>query len=98
MIIQRSHTVLYDVKLHYTVFYFFQDVYLKDNELIIDFILPWTNHIYIEYTSSCQWPIIVSPSASTHFAINIKGISWQVSHHLDFGFFLRCSPSTFVLI
>lgn len=56
-------------------FTFAKDISARDNELIINFVLPWTNHIYIEYTLSCQWPVVASPSISTHYVNNIKGKS-----------------------
>ncbi|KAK7582227.1 hypothetical protein V9T40_013672 [Parthenolecanium corni] len=49
-----------------------KDISARDNELIITFVLPWTNHIYIEYTLSCQWPVVASSSISTHYKNNIK--------------------------
>jgi hypothetical protein len=38
----------------------FQNINIRDNHVEVGLVLPWKNHIYIEYTVSCQWP----PSSS----------------------------------
>jgi hypothetical protein len=34
----------------------FQNISVRENHVEVGLVLPWKNHIYIEYTVSCQWP------------------------------------------
>ncbi|XP_039299468.1 KICSTOR complex protein SZT2-like [Nilaparvata lugens] len=49
--------------------YFVKSVYLKDEAVDLCLVLPWSNHIYIEYYVSSDWP----PTESVRYAISIKG-------------------------
>ncbi|XP_039299467.1 uncharacterized protein LOC120355200 [Nilaparvata lugens] len=48
--------------------YFVKSVYLKDEAVDLCLVLPWSNHIYIEYYVSSDWP----PTESVRYAISIK--------------------------
>ncbi|KDR22159.1 hypothetical protein L798_02722 [Zootermopsis nevadensis] len=40
--------------------YTIKNINIRENHVEVSLVLPWKNHIYIEYTVSCQWP----PSSS----------------------------------
>ncbi|RZF32789.1 hypothetical protein LSTR_LSTR011435 [Laodelphax striatellus] len=48
--------------------YFVKSVYVKDDTVDLCLVLPWSNHIYIEYYVSSDWP----SSESVRYAISIK--------------------------
>jgi len=51
-----------------------QNINIRDNHVEVGLVLPWKNHIYIDYTVSCQWP----PSPSDHpgsSPVSVSGVS-----------------------
>ena len=51
-----------------------QNINIRDNHVEVGLVLPWKNHIYIDYTVSCQWP----PSPSDHPSsspVSVSGVS-----------------------
>jgi hypothetical protein len=34
----------------------FQNINIRENHVEVGLVLPWKNHIYIDYTVSNQWP------------------------------------------
>jgi hypothetical protein len=49
----------------------FQNINIRENHLEVGLILPWKNHIYIDYTVSCQWP----PSSFTNIGPGSSPVS-----------------------
>ncbi|XP_046683213.1 KICSTOR complex protein SZT2-like isoform X2 [Homalodisca vitripennis] len=47
-----------------------KNINVKENQLELNLMLPWANHIYIEYVMSCEWPN--PPNSSVRFSISIK--------------------------
>ncbi|XP_075219216.1 KICSTOR complex protein SZT2-like isoform X2 [Lycorma delicatula] len=48
--------------------YTIKSIYLKDNKIEVNLVLPWSNHIYIEYFAVSEWP----ESNLIHYCISIK--------------------------
>ncbi|XP_054280353.1 KICSTOR complex protein SZT2-like isoform X2 [Macrosteles quadrilineatus] len=47
-----------------------KNISVKESQLEVCLMLPWANHIYIEYIVLCEWP--VPPNSSVRFYISIK--------------------------
>ncbi|KAJ9595166.1 hypothetical protein L9F63_013524, partial [Diploptera punctata] len=56
--------------------YTIKNINIRDNSVEVNLVLPWKNHIYIDYTVSCQWPPLPSSesigSGIVHYSISIE--------------------------
>uniref|UniRef100_A0A1B6LW97 C2H2-type domain-containing protein n=1 Tax=Graphocephala atropunctata TaxID=36148 RepID=A0A1B6LW97_9HEMI len=47
-----------------------KNINVKESQLELNLMLPWANHIYIDYILSCEWPAPIN--SSVRFSISIK--------------------------
>ncbi|KAL1130345.1 hypothetical protein AAG570_013283 [Ranatra chinensis] len=51
--------------------YMIKNVHMKGNDLEVTLVLPWSNHIFIEYVVTSQWPE-QSDINSVHYILSVK--------------------------
>ncbi|XP_014246112.1 KICSTOR complex protein SZT2-like isoform X2 [Cimex lectularius] len=51
--------------------YMIKNVHLRGNDLEVTMMLPWSNHIYLEYIITSEWPPVAAKNL-VHYVLSIK--------------------------